>query len=239
VKESSIVPTQEEQIGMHPQSVASNSRWLAVGDVKGKVHIWQFALDYDLKPLTEIKPSSSGISALAWFGEKRLIVGGDDGAVMVLEVALKEDESLETRILLTLNGQLGARVRSIAVSPDGRLLATGSDVGRLMVYDLEFGHLLASFMEPSTGSIWITDISFSPYKRPDEDQWLVAATFADGSWRCWSLERRQCVFTEQPSTGSPDSLWALRWSPDGRLLTTVSEQGHITLYNVNNNKGSK
>src|SRR5437867_1942194 len=91
--------------------------------------------------------------------------------------------------MLALQGHLGP-VRALAYSPDGRVLASGSDDRTIRVWNLERGREIATL----TGhNYWVRAVAFSP-----DDQRLASGR---RSWRG----------TRTGSAASPFLLTARRW----------------------------
>ena len=96
-----------------------------------------------------------------------------------------------------------------AVSPDGRLLATGSGNGRIQLWDLPSGAPLGT-LQASSGIIYC--IAFSP------DGALLATATDTNEVHLWDTSRRQLVgrLVHRGATAS------LAFSPDGRTLATMA-----------------
>ena len=99
--------------------------------------------------------------------------------------------------------------RNVSVSPDGKLVATGSHSGPwIKVWDAQTGKLVRSFMPDTTLNI--------PFFSPD-GRWLFNR---DG--RCW----RTSDWSEGPR--HPGN-WVVAFSPDGKLAAWGGQKGFMPL----------
>jgi WD40 repeat protein len=130
---------------------------------------------------------------------------------------------LESGRILALDrpGHRGS-VRSVDVSRDGSLVASGSDDGTIIFWEAATGRFVATLED---GSDPIRDICFSPAGD------RLAARDADGRLRVWQLDRslqgaRPAVISSLLWT---DSATAMAFSSDGALLAAGRSDGTISL----------
>lgn len=112
-------------------------------------------------------------------------------------------------------------VRAISWSSAKNLLATGSDDGRIMIYDSIYFNVHSS-LSPSKKS-WILSLDFN-----SEGTHIVSGS-SDFIVRIWSLNSRQCVHT---LSDHQDQVWCTVFSSIRDHLFTASDDKSICVYSV-------
>jgi WD40 repeat protein len=125
---------------------------------------------------------------------------------------------------LTLRGHRG-KVYSIAFSPDGQLLVSGSGDETIKLWDSSTGKLIHTFNRGwwSGHSNLVSAVVFSP------DGQMFASASWDKTVKLWSLYtgRWRHALSEYPHVAN-----AIAFSPDGRLLASGGSATTIKLWDV-------
>ena len=127
-------------------------------------------------------------------------------------------DALSGRLIRTLEGSMGYVEASVAYSPDGKWLATGSDGDSVKLWDLVSGRQLRTFEGHKST---ITSVAFSPDGRQ-----LASASY-DRSMKLWDPHSGQLIRSLETPTGQIESL---AYSPDGMWLAAGSVDSSVKLW---------
>ena len=122
-----------------------------------------------------------------------------------------------TSCAATLQGHEDS-VTSLAVTPDGSLLASGSEDNTIRLWHLPDGECAATLRGPG---LFVYSLAVTP------DGSLLASGSWGGTIRLWRLPDGECVAT---LPGHEDRVTSLAVTPDGSLLSSGSLDGTCLLY---------
>jgi len=154
-----------------------------------------------------------------------LASGGEDKSIILWDVAAHRPMGAP------LLGHL-AGVKSVAFSPDGKMLASGGcarpidkgacSQGEIRLWDVATRQPIGA---PLTGHAnLINRVAFSP------DGKTLASGSADNTIILWSVATRQPIGS--PLTGHKAAVWSLAFSPDGKTLASASQDSTVILWDV-------
>jgi len=124
------------------------------------------------------------------------------------------------RAAIELGGKASAY--SLALSPDGKLIAVGSE-GKIQLWTVEGGQHLADLEHQ--GTIW--SLAFSPNGR------VLASGSKAGTVMLWDVPSR---LLKASSEGHADNVNSVAFSPDGKLLATGSFDKTVRLWDADTGK---
>jgi WD40 repeat protein len=111
-------------------------------------------------------------------------------------------------------------INDLDFSPDGRLLATASELGFTTLWNTRTSKRVRRIPDSSNG---VTKVAFSP------DGTLLASGGNDDAVRVWTVKTGERLYF---FTGHQKEISALSWSPDSRLLASGSADRTVRLWAV-------
>ncbi|QJB43342.1 hypothetical protein HGD76_02975 [Dolichospermum flos-aquae CCAP 1403/13F] len=122
-------------------------------------------------------------------------------------------------LLQTLSGHSDS-VWSVAYSPDGQTLASGSDDKTIKLWNVKTGNLLQTL---SGHSDMVISVAYSP-----DGQTLASGSY-DNTIKIWDVKTGNLL---QTLSGHSRSVWSVAYSPDGQTLASGSWDNTIKIWDV-------
>ncbi|MFM6679559.1 MAG: protein kinase domain-containing protein [Dolichospermum sp.] len=122
-------------------------------------------------------------------------------------------------LLQTLTGHSN-RIRSVAYSPDGQTLASGSVDDTIKLWDVKTGNLLQTLSDHSSS---VCSVAYSP------DGQTLASGSDDKTIKLWDVKTGNLL---QTLSGHSHWVRSVAYSPDGQTLASGSWDNTIKLWNV-------
>jgi WD40 repeat protein len=144
---------------------------------------------------------------------------GSDGKIYAWNISTP---SPSARLIANLK----TRNLSIAISPNGKLLAVGSDLGNIKIIDLA-GYDVVADLKGHSGAVF--SMSFS------KDGLQLFSTASDKKILLWDMDNHS---SKEIYSGT-SSVRSISLSPDGRFLAGGTENGHIYIWDIKTNQMSE
>jgi WD40 repeat protein/serine/threonine protein kinase len=185
---------------------SDDNRHIVVGDVGGALRTWTWNGEQAVDP-RDTPSTDTEVLALASRGG-RLYVAHRKQAVVVRDIATSRELQ---------RFAVPAAPFSIAVSPDERLVAAGTWVGSVNVWD---ARTAATVFELKGQTALINGLDFSP------DGTLLVSSSRDGSTRLWDVATGRWLAT---LASRPSGAEHVRFFPDGRHIAIGYQDGEVEI----------
>jgi RNA polymerase sigma factor (sigma-70 family) len=202
----------ESPVGESPFSglFSPDSKTLALKSEDGTIKLWEVATGKEGATLD--RSHNGGLMAFSPDGET--LLGFSGGHLTSWEVATGKD-----RDQAILCGHTG-RVFSVAFSPDGKTLASGSEDGTSKLWEVATGKDRAT-LKGHTQAVY--SVAFSP------DCKTLASASMDGTIKLWEVATGKELATLK---GHTNQVVSVAFSPDGKTLASGSWDKTIMLWDV-------
>lgn len=178
-------------------SFSSSGRLVAAGSRDGKVHIWNGRSGASV---AEFPENQGPVTALAFSpDDSTLAAGYETGAVVLWTVGTRVGHLIKRH---------DNTVHSIAYSPNGLLLATGSEDRKAYIANAKTGAIVSTIAEHAGN---VNSVAFS-----SDSQRLVTAS-SDLSVRVWDISGKKVAEIRGPGVRAN----AAQFSENGQLLLTA------------------
>jgi WD40 repeat protein len=197
---------------------STDGKWLFSGGKDRRLLVWSIANG----TLHLVSEEHSDFIDTAWIsaGDRQVMSGSTDRTIR--RWSFTGDRLLAAPAAQADPPLRRAALRSVSLSPDGRLAATGGDDNRVYVWPASESKLLFALDGHKTP---IRSVEFSP------DGQRLASGSEDGMIRIWSAVDGQLLRTIK---AHPEKMTAIRFSPNGTSLVSASENRSLKLWLAEN-----
>ncbi|HEV3256611.1 MAG TPA: serine/threonine-protein kinase, partial [Gemmataceae bacterium] len=186
----------------------------------GEINIWDVATG---SVLVSLKGHRYPVTKVAFSPDGKRLVSGSlalNSRNQLLGGELKVWNVATGRLVHDLAGHGHSGVLSVAYSPDGKYLASGSTALAAKVWDAANGQELFR-LEGHANQI--NGLSFSP------DSGRLATASADQTVKVWDLNTRRAIFTGR---GHMLEVNSVAWIPDGKRLASASNDKTVRVWDA-------
>jgi WD40 repeat protein len=188
---------------------------LASGDLNGLAVMWD-ADALGANHIGSIEGVVGGVNRSAFLdGGMRLLSAGVDGFIRIWDTASGEPIGEPIPHGMRHNEQVGP----LAFSPDGELLASGSDNGTIMLWEVITGQQITTSISALANGVSV--LEFSP------DSSAIAAGSPNGPLTVWDLSTG--IQIGPFLAGHVDQISTIAFSPDSRYLASGAADGTIVI----------
>jgi WD40 repeat protein len=194
-----------------------DGRSLAVA-VDGKARLWRLNTGREVQgdPLV-LQGEGRGFWPGGFSRDGKTFLAATEGGVMHWATSDGKRKS-------EAGGKVSGRTSAVALSPDGKVLAVGSDSDELVLRDAKTGKELAQLVKASGESSWhFRALAFSP------DGKILASGENTGVIRFWDVKSRKELARHEGHVGRVQSL---AFSPDGKTLASGGADTTVLLWPV-------
>ncbi len=194
-------------------AISPDNRFIASASADRSVRLWDIRTGAFVRLLGNNRNYIAPVTSLGFSQDGLLLAAGsEDAQIHLWEVS--------SGVLINRIRDLHA-VRQVALSPDGKFLASVGDSNSVVVWQLS-AQPRRTLLRNSAS--FLTSIAFDPSGK------LVIAGNRNGSLLVWQLEDRQLLLNKPIYAGQPIS--AVAFSPEGTHIVTANITGTIKVWVV-------
>jgi len=192
---------------------------LASGSADNTIKLWDVATGREIRTLSG---HTNWVLSVAFSPDGKILASGSCGkqeGYLCVQGEIKLWDVARGTEIRTLRGHT-SDVYSVAFSPDGKILASGSGDNTIQLWDVAKGTLLRTLQGHTS---WVRSVAFSP------DGKILASGSADKTIKLWDVATGREIRTLQ---GHTSDVYSVAFSPDGKVLASGSADRTIQLWDV-------
>jgi len=189
----------------------NQSFYASVREARGKLEGWETC--YPGASWLPVICQNPAVVPPTWRGFCPVVESNPRESERVERTKVSVGKSLGTwRCIQTLT-EHSDTVKAIAISPDGKIIASGGFDQTIKLWQLETGQLIDTLTGHSST---VTSLAFSP----DGQTLASSSAFPDGTIKLWNLSTMRLLRTLQENSLIVLFAWSIAFSPDGETLAS-------------------
>ena len=195
----------------------------------GTICLWDIRTGENIRTLSE---HISGVYSIAFSPDGSTIAGVGAGSnIRLWNVHTNENfRTLSGGHVHAFYGAHGASINSVAFSPDGKTIVSGSNDRNytICLWNADTGENIRTFSTEHTS--WIYHIAVSP------DGNSIISASADNTLRLWDMKTGKHTRT---LTGHTDTVNCVVFTPDGYMIVSASDDNTLRLWDMKTGKHTR
>ena len=204
-------------------SFSPDAKLLASGSDDGTIRIWDVVRNEFITALIRHKDK---VRVVIFHPRRSALVSASQDNQICIWKVVSPSNKLEKNLILEncfhLEENESHLLRAIALSPDGEVLASGSDDGVIRLWNSSTGSFIQSFGKFHAN--WIRSLSFSPCGD------MIASASEDKTVRIWDVKTGRCLHTLRDHTGR---VWSIAFHPYNSWLASGDDGLKVKLWHTN------
>ncbi|XP_073250807.1 transducin beta-like protein 3 isoform X1 [Porites lutea] len=207
--------------------VNNNGNRLVTGSKDNTIRIWKMTSETEFKCVAVGVGHTHAVATVAWsrLNSSFVASGSQDNTIKIWNVPSVVDNDVPVKMTVKFTEKAHDRdINSITVSPNDKLLATGSQDKTARIWVIASGSSLGTLRGHKKG-VWC--VKFSPV-----DQCLATSS-ADSTIKIWALSDLTCVKTFE---GHTSSVLRICFITRGMQLISSGSEGLLKLWTIKTNE---
>ncbi len=186
------------------------------------------------KDIVKLPDIPNTVASIAFSPDGKTLVSGtvEDGEIKLWDTATGQEKRTLRGHFFQYEGQeFKQKVWSVAFSPDGKTIASGSDDQTIKLWDANTGDELGTL---KGHDYYVFDVAFSPDGR------LLASSSADLTVKVWDIGEARMLISLEIVMSDDDGhgAYSAAYSPTGSQIAAACSDGLVLLWDLEKSEGS-